>query len=169
MTSIRALPLWVRYVVTLAVAAGLFALLVVFVNHHNGPLAEPPAGPNPAQAAQSLRQDRIIVAQQQAPHRVHLVRSAPDAAAAAAVTAYMTREVDLGFITGPLVGAARCGPLSGSGSALRCRIRSGPSSARLMYPFDVVVHPAAREVVFCQVVTSPDPSVPSPPISSACR
>ncbi|HET9073369.1 MAG TPA: hypothetical protein VFN48_02225 [Solirubrobacteraceae bacterium] len=169
MTSIRALPLWVRYLVTVAVAGGLFALLVVFVNQHNGPLAEPPAGPNPAQAAQSLQQDRILVAQQQAPHRVRLAAADPRVAAAQAITRYMTRQVNLGFITGPIDGATRCGALAGSAAALRCRITSGPNSARLIYPFDVVVHAAARQVVFCQVVVSPDPSLPSPPISSVCR
>lgn len=171
MGSVRELPLWIRYLVAVAVAGAIFIAIVLFVEHNSGPLVEPPVAPNAAQAAQVQKQDQILVSQQQAPHRVTARTADPSSAAAAAVLAFMRAQVSRTFITGPLDGGAECRATGGTAirAAFHCSVVSGPSAARLRYPFAVIVAPMVRRVTFCQIVTSPDPSVPSPPVSGACR
>jgi hypothetical protein len=169
MSLIRRLPLWFRYVATFAVAALAFIELVHYVSKNNPPLQVPPQAPNPSQLSQEQHQDRIVVEQQQAPHRLHVPAATPALAAARAVAAYMDFEVAHGFIAGPVDGQASChGPAGGARVALACSIHAGARITRLRYPFDVVVVPSTDEVTYCQVVTPPIPSL-RVPVSSACR
>ncbi|WP_249009595.1 hypothetical protein [Conexibacter sp. DBS9H8] len=169
MPLIRRLPLWFRYVVTFAVAAVLFIALVHYVTKNTAPLQAPPQAPNAGQLSQEQHQDRIVVEQQQAPHRLRVPAATPPVAAARAVAAYMAYEVAHGFIAGPVDGQASChGSGSGARIALTCNIHAGSRITRLRYPFDVVVVPSTGEVTYCQVVTPPIPSL-RVPVSPACR
>ncbi len=172
MTSVRQWPLWVRYAIAFVSAAVIFVALVIYVHDHSSQAEGLPAAPSKAEAAQTQQEDRIVVEQQQAPHTVKLASAtAPATAAASAVDSYMNAEVSRGFISGPLDGHASCTGAGGTKTRLlfRCKVEAGTKVTRLKYPFQAVVTPAAARVTYCQVVTSPDPSVPSPPLSAACR
>jgi hypothetical protein len=172
MAYVRQLPLWLRYVFALGTAAILFAALVIFVHHNQQPLTETPASATPAELRTEQQQDKIVVEQQQAPHVTRLAaHSHGTAAVSSAVTRYMSFEVSRGFIAGPLDGHAMCAPDGGTAArqTFRCKVYAGQGAGRLMYPFDAVVQPTAQRVTYCQVVTSPLPSLPSPPVTAACR
>jgi hypothetical protein len=168
---VRQLPLWVRYVITIGVAAIIFAALVIYVHHHQAQSEGVPASPNKAQAAQEQKEDEVVVQQQQAPHVVKLAAgTAPAAAASAAIHSYMSREVSRGLISGPVDGHASCTAAGGSATrrVFSCTIRAGAKVTRLKYPFAAVVQPSAAKVTYCQKVTPPYP-LTEVPLSAACR
>jgi hypothetical protein len=170
--GVRQWPLWVRYAIAFVSAAIIFVALVIYVHDHSSQAEGLPASPNKAQAAATQQEDRIVVEQQQAPHTVKVTSAAaPATAASSAVYAYMDNQVNHGFISGPIDGRASCSAAGGTKSRLLfdCKVEAGTKVTRLKYPFKAVVSPAAARVTYCQVVTSPDPSIPSPPLSAACR
>ncbi len=171
MTSVRQWPLWVRYLIALGTAGIIFAALVIWVHDHSSQAEGLPASPTKAEAAHEQSEDRILVQQQQAPHRVRASSASAQKSAEAAVQAFMGKEVAHGFIVGPLDGHAACTKAGGTAAraAFRCRVYAGAGADKLKYPFDTVVQSAPARVTYCQVVVSPDPSVPSPPVSAACR
>jgi hypothetical protein len=170
-SSVRSLPLWLRYVIAFGTAAIIFVALVIYVHHHESQSEGVPASPSKAQAAQEQKEDEVVVEQQQAPHVVKLAAgTTPLAGADAAVHAYMSTEVSRGLISGPVDGHASCTAQGGSASRLRfrCTIRAGAKVTRLKYPFAAVVTPAAARVTYCQVVTPPYP-LTEVPLQAACR
>jgi hypothetical protein len=171
---IRSLPLWLRYVFALTCGAIIVVALVLFVHHNQQPLVESPAAGNSAEQAAEANQDHTLLEQEQAPHVVKLTAHAtPLAAASKVITAYMAGQVSKGNDTRPLDGPAKCTAAgSRAGRALvHCNVVAGDvaDDTSYRYPFDVAVASAAGTVTYCQVVTSPDPNVPSPPVSVRCR
>jgi hypothetical protein len=168
---VRQWPLRVRFLIAFGTAVVVLAALVIYVNAHSRQAEGLPAAPNKSQAAQTQKEDRIVVQQQQAPHVVKFAQATPTLTAAArAVEGYMRNQTARDLISGPVVGPAHC--TAGGGPAQRllfhCQIKAGPSGQVLLYPFQGVVAPGARRVTYCQVITPPYP-LSDVPLSAACR
>lgn len=164
----RSLPVWLQWLLPFSVAAALVAALVIFVNYETN---DTPAQANynsPAAVAEQSREDRILVEQQQAPHRARLKPGRPAAAAArGAVVAYMAHQIARGIFDGPITRAS-CRPAAGSTSGrqvFHCDVTA--SALAVTYPFDGVVQTAAGVITFCQRVAPPLPSM-TVPVSKRC-
>jgi hypothetical protein len=168
---VRQWPLRVRFIIAFGTSAIVLVALVIYVHDHSHQAEGLPASPSKSEAAQTQKEDRIVVQQQQAPHvvrfpaRVHTL-----SAAAGAVERYMANETSRDLISGPVVGAAHCTASGGHSQRVRfhCEIHAGPAGQVLLYPFQGVVQPAARKVTYCQVITPPYP-LSDVPLSAACR
>lgn len=160
--------MWLQWVLPFSVAAALVVALVLFVDHEtNGTPAQANYN-SPAAVAEQNREDRILVQQQQAPHRAILKAGRPPAAGLrAAVTAYMNRQIGLGNFDGP-IRRSSCRPAAGGTSGrlvFHCDVTA--SAQAVTYPFDGVVQTAAGVITFCQRVAPPVPSM-TVPVSRRC-
>jgi hypothetical protein len=162
----RTLPLWAQWVIPFAVAAAVVIALVVFVNYETNHTPAV-AGTNPGAVQEQNREDTILVQQQQAPHVVSLKASESSAHAIhAAVVAYMTHQIDVGAMDGP-IRSATCTRAGGTAARVVFHCRVAASAQLVTYPFDGVVQPALRTVTFCQRVAPPIPSM-NVPVSTRC-
>lgn len=159
------LPLWQRYAVSVVVATGLLAGMVIWVSGHNTDSGPPNS--NPAATLPANREARILISQDQAPHSAALPPGLASGPALERVLhAHIAAEIRDGAIAGPLR-AAVCHPISRSGSRIgyRCTIDSGSVN----YPFLAAVDTAARRVTYCKRDPPPAPSEQAVPVSSGCR
>ena len=161
------LPPWLQWVLPFAVAGGLVLALVLFVQSaSNGPVED--NYNSPAAVREQYREDNILVREQQAPHHAVLAAGEPAGAALRkAVVAYMTRQINVGSIDGP-IRRASCKPAAGGTSArlvFQCAITA--SAEMVTYPFDGVVQPSARAITYCQRITPPIPTM-NVPVSKSC-
>jgi hypothetical protein len=164
----RSLPLWAQWVLPLGVAAVIVVALVLFVNHETNDVPAV-AGYNSAGAvAEQHREDTILVAQQQAPHRASLARGESAAAGLRrSIVAWMNHQINIGAIDGPIKHAS-CGSVAGGTGArqvFRCRLVA--SAQNVAYPFDGVVQPATGAITWCQRIAPPVPSM-NVPVSRRC-
>jgi hypothetical protein len=158
------LPLWLRYVVSAAVAVALVVALVVYVNGHN---TDSPPSSNPAAAVQANREAEILVAQDQAPHVVKAPsRLRPGAALVRVLRADMRRRILQGQIDGPVQRAAcrSAGGAARTAHAFSCTVEAG----HVTYPFLGVVDQPARRITYCKRDPPPAPS-DNVPVSRLCR
>lgn len=158
-------PLWAQWVLSLLVAATLIVLLVRFVDANSTPQAQAPH--LSAQGIKTLNAEaKILDSEQQAPHVVHYAATlAPLAAIEHAIAAYMTQQIDLAQIAGPLH-ATLCFAVPGGhlpDLAYGCSALARATS----YPFEGVVDSAARTVTYCRHKPPPSPGV-SVPVSRRC-
>jgi hypothetical protein len=156
-------PLWLRWALSLTVAAALIIALVLFVDHHNSDGLAPES---PAAAVRANREDEIVVAQDQAPHGAQVpARTAPLAAIERAVRAETAQEIAKGELDGPLQ-RTRCTP-TGSSTATRRAFRCTVTANDVNYQFDGVVEVRARRLTYCK---RDEPPVPSQniPVSPRC-
>jgi hypothetical protein len=157
--------MWAQWTLSLGVAALLIIGLVAYVNH-NGPTASLPTV-NKSAVAEENREAAIVVGQDQAPHVVAL---APGLAARVALTraiaSFMNRQVALGVINAPYQSTA-CGTAAGS-STVRLVFTCTAQAANVKYPFDAVVAPPQRQIIFCKHDLPPVPSM-NIPVSARCR
>lgn len=118
------------------------------------------AGCGAAHKSLTTGQSAGPVIRQQQPYTTKLAAHAnPGRAVRAAVTAYMTNQVNHDKITGPYQSNS-CH--HAGGTSHRMRYHCTVIAAKLTYPFDAVVQPASAEITYCQVVTPPIPSMRVP-------
>lgn len=155
--------LWLQWVLSITVAAAAIFALVLFVqsNTENQVTTESPAG-----EVQQNEEAEALVAEDQAPHVVHLPgRTAPAAAVNRAIRADMTTMIGQGSISGPLQhsSCALTGRRGQAGQRLSCTV----SAAGVSYPFVAVVDARARTIVYCKRDPPPVPSQ-NVPLSPRC-
>jgi hypothetical protein len=157
------LPLWGRWVLSLSVGVVLIIALVAFVTAND---ADRPTADNTQVTAESNREARALIAEDQAPHVSPLpAGSAPARAMTMVITAYMRRMIGRGTIGGPLT-SARCSAARASGRTRR-GFRCAAVAASVKYPFIGVVDQRTRRVTYCKN----DPLGPAGPVpvSPRCR
>ena len=156
-------PLWLRWALSLLVAAAAAVVIVEFVDHHNGNAL---AHLNRAALQRAAREATVVVGQDQAPHTVRLAHGASASATlVSAVRADMRHRIATGNIGGPLqkVTCARSGA-SGGAQGFNCRA----VAASVSYPFLAVATPRAGHAVYCKRDPPPAPSE-NIPVSRRCR
>jgi hypothetical protein len=161
------LPLWARWAIPFAVAAAVVIALVEFVNYETNDVSAIAGVSSPKAVAEEYREDTILVRQQQAPH-VATLGSSQSAAAGihAAVVGYMTHEINVGSMDGP-IRSSSCVRTGGPSSrqVFHCQVTA--SAQQVTYPFDGVVEPASGVITYCQRVAPPVPSM-NVPVSRRC-
>jgi hypothetical protein len=159
---LRRPPMWVRWVLSLSVAALLAVALIVFVSHHNDNLL---AHESPKAAERANRLAEIVVSQDQAPHRVTLAAGTLPVAVAHAIRHDMTVRIAKGQAVGPLqrVRCASAGTRA-SDTGYRCRA----TAAGVGYPYQAVLDRRTRTLTFCKHDAPPVPSM-NIPVSPRCR
>ncbi|MGH2844089.1 MAG: hypothetical protein ACRDKL_10970 [Solirubrobacteraceae bacterium] len=163
----RSLPLWLQWFLPFAVAVGVVLAVVLFVQSaSNAPVED---NYNSAAAArEQYREDNILVRQQQAPG--HATLKAGQSAAAgvrAAVVGYMTRQINGGFMDGPIKRSSCTAVAGGTSTRLVFHCDVTASAQMVTYPFDGVVQTRAGAITYCQRVTPPLPSM-NVPVSKRC-
>jgi len=165
--SYRSLPLWLQWVLPFTGAACIVGGLVWYVNHETYDVPALASVSNPSAIVQQNRDARILVTQQQSPHLARLKPGqSPAAGIRAAVVRYMSRQIALGAMDGPIK-AAGCRRVGGDSAreVFRCHVTASPQI--VIYPFDGVVAPGSSRITFCQRVTPPVPSM-NVPVSRRC-
>lgn len=160
-----AVPLWLKYVLTLAVFVPLSVAAVIYIHGPGAP--DTPGSENPAAAAQADHLGRIVSQQDQAVHRATLSPSlAPKVALQRAILVDVRMRIAGHDIAGP-AGRVSCDPLAHIHAGrlpFRCRALAGGFS----YPFAGVVDARTRQLTWCKNDnTSVDPAL-RVPLSSAC-
>jgi hypothetical protein len=156
-------PLVMRWVLCLFVAAALIVLLVAFVSHNNG---NGEATISKSKLKQEYVQDTILMRQQQAPHAVTVSSSAT--ARARLVTGLrrlMVRQVTANELPGP-VQRVRCWENARRGALVGYHCSA--EGDHINYPFLAVYTPSAHRAVFCKKVYAPVASE-NIPVSPRCR
>jgi hypothetical protein len=162
--AFRKPPLWMQFVLALGVAGLLLLALVIYVNDHNSSAEDEAAVNNPKVLVQENREARVIVGEDQAPHTAKLGAGSPAAGLRRALLAYMSHQIAIGTLGGPISGSS-CHPAGGDPARMlyRCTV----SAASVSYPFDGVVQPSARIVTYCKVDPPPVASMRIP-VSARC-
>lgn len=155
-------PLWLRWFLSVVVAAVVLILVVRFVQSHNSTVT---ASQTPSGLARANAESTVVVKQDQAPHVAGLKPGlSPVSGVASAVKADIDDSVNQGFINGPIQ-SSKCKSLSPHGHTLRfsCTV----VAANISYPFLGVVDPSAHRITYCK---KDEPPVPSQniPVSRRC-
>jgi len=141
-----AVPLWLKWLLSVLVFGGMFVALVVFVRGSGGPT---PVDQNRGAEAQANRLGQIVTAQDQASHRAALPTAAPPATALGhAILADMRARVASHDISGP-VERVRCIPVTRH-AAGRLPFHCTARAAGFDYPFVGMVDIRARELIWCK-------------------
>jgi hypothetical protein len=158
------LALWQRYLIAGMGAVVLLVAMVIFVSGHN---TDSPPSSQLHQSANSIRQAKILVEQDQAPHPGHVSPAvAPGTGLARLLRHRIATEASRGVIDGP-VKTSVCratGYGSGSTRGFSCSIQS----ANVFYPFLGTVDTATGRVTFCKRDPPPQPGE-DVPVSHSCR
>ena len=138
-----------KMVLSLGVVAALIAALVMFVEHATNDTPSEAQVSNPKAVAEENREAEIVVGQDQRPHVAKL------AAGAEPGTARQGRGHGLHpppAQQGPDQRAADALPSAAGPAAPASRQlwRCTVDVANVRYPFDGVVEPAARRIIYCQ-------------------
>ena len=150
-----------------AVAAAVVIALVVFVNYETNDVSAIAGVTSPNAIREQNREDTILVQQQQAPHVVKLkAGQSPVSGVHAAVVGYMTHQINVGSMDGPIKSSS-CRPAGGTSSrqVFHCQVTA--SAQNVTYPFDGVVQPPSGVITYCQRVAPPVPSM-NVPVSRRC-
>lgn len=155
-------PLWVRWVLSLAVAAAVLVALVRFVSTHNTvTLAEQ----SPQALARQHRQDDILTAQDQAPHVVALPASARRwKFVHGVVVADMNSKIQRALIGGTLQHVV-CRKAGGRGA--RLGFTCVATAADVNYNYVGVIQRHTHRLVWCRKDAPPVPNQPVP-LSRRC-
>ena len=160
-----AMPLWLKWVLTLLTFAVLSAAVVIFVSRANN--SEKSYSESPTAAAQANQAGEAVSARDQAPHQTRLSQSrGTHSALERAIAADMRTRVAQHDVTGPVqrVSCTPVAPRRPGRRPFRCQALVGGFS----YPFVGVADLRARELVWCKDDrASYDPSVEAP-LSPAC-
>jgi hypothetical protein len=171
--KVRALPLRVRWLITIVGYALVIVAIAIVVRSGGGGSAGPgAAGSSPgeaAAAAEANRVGRIAIAEDEAPRSSRLARGMSlQTALERAVGADVRERIAHGQLTGPLQ-SVRCElttAVGARGRALGCTVRS----AGLSYPFVGVADERTRELTWCKVDPAPVANAPlEVPVSPRCR
>ena len=164
----RELPLWLQWVLPFAVAAAVVIALILVVNYETNDVPAVANYNSAGAVAEQHREDTIIVAQEQAPHRAKLMRGkSPDAGLRASIAAWMSRQISIGSIDGPIKRTV-CSSAAGSSSrrlVFHCELTA--STQNVTYPFDGVVQTATGAITWCRRIAPPIPSM-NVPVSRRC-
>lgn len=154
--------MWVRWTLSLGVAALLAVALILFVSHHND---NGLAHESPQAAERANREAEIVVSQDQAPHVVTLAFSAAPAAVVHAIRHDMTNRIATGQAGAPLQ-RVRCAATGtrGADAGYRCRA----TAAGVGYPYQAVLNRSTHTLTFCKHDAPPVPSM-NIPVSRRCR
>jgi N-acetylglutamate synthase/N-acetylornithine aminotransferase len=166
--SYRSLPLWLQWVLPFAVAGGLVLALVLFVNYETNSVPAIALVTNPNAVKEQNREDTILVRDQQAPHDAKLRAGAsPTVALRAAVVGYLTRQISVGSMDGPVKHSSCRSAAGGTSGRLVFHCDVTASAQMVTYPFDGVVQPSTGVITYCQRVAPPVPSM-NVPVSKRC-
>lgn len=158
-----ALRLWVRFAITIVIALGLLAAMVIYVNNNNTN-SNPTL--NEASEVRANREAEILVAEDQAPHTLRLAAGErPSIAVERAVRHRIASQIAAGAIDGPLQHAAcrASGSRPGGRTAFSCKVVADS----VTYPFLGVVDTRARIVTYCKRDPPPAPT-DNVPVSRRC-
>jgi hypothetical protein len=159
---LRRPPMWVRWALSLGVAALLVVGLIVFVSHHNDNLQ---ANESPKAAERANRESEIVVSQDQAPHVVTIASRTPRAAVTGAIRHAMTVRIANGQAVAPLQHVScRATVTRASATGYRCRA----TAAGVGYPYQAVLNRRTHALTFCKHDAPPVPSM-NIPVSARCR
>lgn len=159
--SLRGLPLWLRWVLTL-IAVGVIAIALFSVLLGSGESSQ-------EGAAALLRADaatRALISRDQAPHSALLPPGVdPQVALQRAIAADIRERVHRNQLGGP-AGGARClrsGPTKTARLAFKCSARAG----RVGYPYVGLVNLHARRLTWCKFDAPPGEQL-AVPVSPRC-
>ena len=163
----RKLPLWAQWALPFSVAAVLVIAMIVFVEHESNDVPFQ-AHIGAKELAIEAQQADAEMRQTQAPHSATLSAGvAPVTGLKHAITIWLSGQMKLGLVDGPLNGIS-CVTTAGSSStriALKCEL----TAANVNYPFYGVVTPATRQITYCQrVAYAPQYGLPLIPLSRRC-
>lgn len=159
---LRRPPMWVRWVLSLGVAALLAVALIVFVSHHNDNLL---ANESPEAAERANRESEIVVSQDQAPHVVTIAAGTPRTAVTRAIRDAMNARIANGLAGAPLQHVScRTTVTRASATGYRCRA----TAAGVGYPYLAVLNRRTHALTFCKHDAPPAPSM-NIPVSPRCR
>lgn len=153
MRSLRALPLWGRWVLTIAAYALVIGGVVLVIRiagagNSTGPQAEARA------EAQADREAQIVIEEDQQPHTARWPVTAPPAPALQrAVAADLEHRIDTGQLTGPLE-RVRCGA-SRAAHADRAPYRCTATVNGIPYLLLAVAESGTSTLVWCKVDPPP--------------
>lgn len=159
----RSLPLWARWLLTIAVYAGGVVAAVLVVHDINSKGSDSPS--EVKSVAEANREGRIAITQDQAPHTAPLPSGSPTVALQAAVAADVRKRISHGELTGPLQ-SVRCSASGGSASG-GLRFACTVHSAGNPYPFRAVADERTHRLTWCKL----DPPLPGEagvPLSPSC-
>jgi len=159
-----AVPLWLKWVLSVLVFGAMLVALVVFVRDSGG---TGPAAENPAAVAQANRLGQIVIRQDQAVHRAVLPATVPPAIALErAILVDMRARAATGDISGP-VELVRCAPVARHAPG-RLPFHCLARAAGFDYPLVGVVNLRARRLTWCKDDrTTVDPGL-QVPLDPAC-
>jgi hypothetical protein len=154
--------MWLRWVLSLGVAAILVIALVVFVSHHND---NGLAHESPKATERANQEAEIVVRQDQAPQVVTLPAAATRPGVAHAIRRDMTSRIAKGDAVAPLQ-RVRCTAAGtrGTDAGFRCRA----TAAGVGYRYEAVLDRSTRTLTFCKRDAPPVPSM-NIPVSPRCR
>ena len=159
--------MWLQWLLPFAVATAVVIALVEFVNHQTNNVPAIAAVSSPKAIAEENREDTILVREQQAPHVVKLTPGqSPAQGIHAAVVRYMTHQISIGSMDGP-IRSSSCRAAGGTSSRQSFHCQVTASAQRVTYPFYGVVAPASGVITYCQRVAPPVPSM-NVPVSRRC-
>jgi len=159
------MPLWLRWVLTLAAFAALTVAVVILVSRDNG--GDQKYSESPAAEAQANAAGQAVSAKDQAAHQAPFPRSlAARAALESAIRLDMRTRVARHDLSGPVQHAA-CSPLTRK-SPDRLPFRCHAIVGGFAYPFVGVADLRTHVLIWCKDDrASYDPSVEAP-LSPAC-
>lgn len=160
------MPLWLKWMLSLAVAAVLVGALVRFVERNNG---NGLASPHSAAAEQRANHEgQVVTAQDQAPHHARLRRSLrPVVALERAIGSDVRGLVSTGDLQGP-VQRISCRQIARAHEG-RIGYRCDAQVDGIRYPFVGVVDVPTRDVVWCKDDSVSVDSGLQAPLSPQCR
>ncbi len=158
----RSLPPWVRWFIPFAVVAAAAVGLVRFVNANN---TDTPPEVNLQAEAQANEEANVLIAQDQAPHRLRLrAGEKPAAAIDHAVRTDMAYQIQQDTIDGPLQSVAcHATPSRAPKLAYSCTAVAD----NVTYPFLGVIDVPANVLTYCKRDPPPIPSE-NVPVSRRC-
>jgi hypothetical protein len=164
----RSLPLWLQWLLPFAVAAAVIVALVIFVNYETNDVPAIAMVSNPSAVKEENREDTILVHDQQAPHEAKLKTGAsPTVSLRTAVVGYMTHQISVGAMDGPIKRSSCRAVAGGTSGRLLFHCDITASAQMVTYPFDGVVQPSSGVITYCQRVAPPIPSM-NVPVSKRC-
>jgi hypothetical protein len=155
-------PMWLRWVVSFAVAGALAVGLVAWVSHHNG---NGLATVSPKAAERANREAEIVVSQDQAPRTVTAASGAPRVAVIRAIRHDMNVRIADGDAGAPLQKVS-CRAIGTRASATGYACQA--TAAGVNYPYQAVLDRRTRRLTFCKHDAPPVPSM-NVAVSARCR
>jgi hypothetical protein len=163
--AIGALPLWGRWVITIAGYAIVIGVIVFLVS--GGSSSGVSTQSEVKAEAQANREADLVIEEEQAPRVAPLSsHTAVPAALMAAITKDVNARIAASQLTGPLQ-HVRCAP-SGASHAGRAPFRCTVTTANIVYPFDAIAELRARQLTWCKVEPPPTTGSGEVPVSPRC-